>query len=343
MSSLCVLLLLSIILAVNSAHGNNHPIPAISQKERHLGTSTLEYGTCFRVKEDSGNDDDGNAYFYNGAYRAAYTRYASFFLCTSYDESSNDKECNGPYVTDLDTYLQTTTNFASSYCQQCWNTCGRRRLLETRQLEDAEQNNQGDAGGYYGNVDCGSCSNECHPLKNNNNPDEMNHLYCQASNDNGGDMAYYSAPQCNDGQVVIGDFYDDECIFKTNRIMDYQYSMFETIETMSMDCSSGSCDALTQDAINCYDGADGDDYRVCKAAQNAGRTRTFYRKPWYAKLPVGIIFVALLLMGVGGFLAYTYYIRHTQRPKIPMSVLDGEVSPHSQVDSPGKKNLPPIA
>ena len=48
-----------------------------------LSQFTVHQGTCFRIKIVGDNDDDGNSYFYNGAYRAQYTRYISFELCSS--------------------------------------------------------------------------------------------------------------------------------------------------------------------------------------------------------------------------------------------------------------------
>ena len=98
-----------------------------------LSMFQLHTGVCFRVKMESDNDDDGNSYFYNGAYRAQYSRYISYQLC------SETYGCQD-YVTDLDDYLENTVNYVQNLCNSCAKTCGRLRRLEEEQDDDNNNN-----------------------------------------------------------------------------------------------------------------------------------------------------------------------------------------------------------
>jgi len=292
-----------------------------------LSQFTVHQGTCFRIKIVGDNDDDGNSYFYNGAYRAQYTRYISFNLCSSSNQCSE-------YVMDLDTYLEETVNYVQNMCGSCANQCRRRRL------EDADED--GDDGGGNNNmyVNCNTCQSECKLLNNGNEgTDESGYLECQfeeAEDYADGDVEYYTAPQCENGLVVIGHFYDDECTIKTSTLQDkgFSYNTFQTIASIDIDCSlSDTCSDLFDNAVLCDDGYaenNDDDSKLCKAAKAASRVQTFYTKPFYKKARLVPIFFSLfLLLGGVGFLSYTYYVRHKRlhEAKIPMAELDGNDLP----------------
>ena len=162
--------------------------------------SYTKYNTCFRVKIQENNDDDGNSYFYNGAYRSQYMTYASYFSC---EDSCNDCDTDKGYVAELDNFLQANVEYVQNYCDACLNTCRRRRRLED--------------GAYYyvdSSVECNVCSAYC--SKNNGGSDETAYLNCQAAYADDQGLQYYAGPTCGDrGEIVIGIFYDGEfrCVF----------------------------------------------------------------------------------------------------------------------------------
>lgn len=281
-----------------------------------LSMYELRTGVCFRVKQESDNDDDGNSYFYNGAYRAQYSRYISYQLC------SDDYGCQD-YVTDLEDYLENTVSYVQNLCNTCANTC--RRL---RRLEDGDNNN----GNYEElQVNCDTCTSDCARMSSNsgNGYDEANYLECQEGK-NENDMQYYTAPQCENGEIVIGLFYDDECTIKTQTLQDEGFSLatFETIQEIAIDCSmTETCGNINDDAVYCQDGYadDQNNAKLCKAAKAASRVQTYYKKPLFKKVPIGfIVFLIFFISFVFGFLAYTYYVRHHLRhaEKKPMAELD---------------------
>lgn len=301
-----------------------------------LSNFSIRQGTCFRMKIVNDNDDDGNSYFYNGAYRAQYTRYISFELCS-------DQKCTN-YVTELDSYLEETVYYVQNMCGACANQCGGNRRLfaasgGARRLEE-EGGGENNNNNMY--VDCNTCVSECQLLnsdKGNDGTDESNYLQCQADYEDG-DVQYYTAPQCESGQVVIGHFYDDECTIKTSTLQDsgFSYNTFETMASVGVDCSLSNdvCQDLFGNAVLCEDGYaeenDEDDSKLCKAAKAANRVQTFYRKPFYKKAHLVPVFLLVFVLGFGiSFMAYTYYVRHkrlqSEQAKVPMAELDGSHLP----------------
>jgi hypothetical protein len=309
----------------------------------------IRQGTCFRVKVDQDNDDDGNAYFYNGAYRSQYQRYMSFSFC----DVDNSASCT-EYVTELDTYVATAVEYVQTYCSSCASSCsGRRRAAHQEEIPRF----LADQAAEVWNVNCNTCASECSRLNknssNNNNGegglDESQYLDCQqAANYEEGGLVYYTAPQCENGQVVIGHFYDNKCTIKTSTLQDagFNYHTFRTIQSTALVCAvhEDSCYDLFEEAIYCGEHyEDGEqEASLCKAAKAAGRTYTYYKKPFYKKVPlVSIGFLFLLLTTAFSFLAYTYYVRHSRSKVIPMAQFDGEAA---TTDVPEKSNdLPPLS
>jgi hypothetical protein len=350
------LLLSSIVVVVTAAataatavgETNNGRHQLQQQEGDPVDGYQIRQGTCFRVKVDQDNDDDGNAYFYNGAYRSQYQRYMSFSFCAV----DNDKNSCTDYVTELDTYIATTVAYVQSYCQSCASTCGggrrrsRRAAAAVRFLADQ-------AAAEVWNVDCTTCASECSLLNNSNNNnngeglDESQYLDCQqAANYEDGGLVYYTAPQCESGQVVIGHFYDNKCTIKTSTLQDagFNYHTFRTIQSTALICAvnEDSCYDLFEDAIYC--GEDGEqEASICKAAKAAGRTYTYYKKPFYKKVPlVSIGFLFVILSTAFSFLAYTYYVRHSRSKVIPMAQLDGEATTEPEQNN-NSKDLPPLS
>jgi hypothetical protein len=305
------------------------------EEEQDFSEFTIIQGNCFRMKIENNNDDDGNAYFYNGAYRSQYNRYISYQMCNNYGSGT----CR-EYVIGLNDYLEQTVPFVQNWCNTCAANC--RRL---RQLQEDEQMT----------VDCSACVNDCKLLNNNKDSsgaDESEYIGCtQAANDENG-MNYYTAPQCESDRIVIGRFYDDECTIKTTTISDggFSYNTFATIERMSLSCkadNSATCNELFDNAVAvCENGVatnadDQDAVNVCKAAAAAGRVYQYYKKPFFKKVPITLI--CFLLFGVTfllGFLSYTYFVRHRRSAMIPMAALDGETTEH---DPKTGKPLPAIS
>jgi hypothetical protein len=296
-----------------------------------LSQATVHQGNCFRMKIVSDNDDDGNSYFYNGAYRAQYKRYISYYIC----DSNSGGSCR-EYVSDLEDYLEQTVGYVQSWCSSCASNCRRRLEDATAAVEGGRQLEENDAAVAEGvtSVDCKTCASDCKLLntnKGNSGLDESGYLACQAGSYEG-DIQYYTAPQCENGHVVIGHFYDNECTIKTNTLSDedFSYNTFQTIENIKVDCSvSSSCLNLETYSISCdNNSANGQqDANVCKASAAAGRVYTYYTKPFYKEIPIAlIVFLVCALTSLLGFLSYTYYVHHS-RTRIPMATLDGAELP----------------
>jgi hypothetical protein len=300
-------------------------------QEEGFSLYKIRQGHCFRMKIVNDNDDDGNSYFYNGAYRAQYKRYLSYLACPATNEANNYSNCH-EYVSGLEDYLEQTVPFVQTYCGTCLANCGNR-------LRSLEEENQVSV-----TVDCSTCVNECKLLnsnKGNSGTDESNYIDCQAANNDGGEngeeMQYYTAPQCENDHVVIGHFYDNECTIKTSTLSDsvFSYNTFGTIAGLPIDCSSATendgdlltetCRNLYEASVSCEAAQEQEDVALCKAAAAAGRVNTYYKQPFFKPVPITLIAILLFAMGVGcGFLSYTYYVRHhrTNKALIPMAELD---------------------
>jgi hypothetical protein len=296
--------------------------------------SLLVSGTCFRMKiAENNGDDDGNSYFYNGAYRSQQARYIAFELCSS----SSNGNCE-QYVTQLDTYLQQTVPYFQSLCNSCSQTC--RRAL--RALEDHNQEEEGNeaaaADEQAVQVDCNTCENTCQRIANNGYAtDEADYLECQQSANNDEDgMQYYTAPQCDDGKIVIGHFYDDECSIKTTKedTSTFAYATFATLQESRIDCSSSDnnnnvCSNLLENAISCSSNSQSS--TVCKAAASAARVATYYTKPLWKKYHVVfILFLSMVLLVLVLGLSHTYFVRH--RLQKHLDLLDGKKVPMADLD-----------
>ena len=165
----------------------------------------FKFSRCLRVKIVEDNDDDGNAYFYNGAYRSQSIAYASFLQC---DQGCGSCDASTAYVAELEGVLERGVEYSDGYCQACANRCRRR-------LEDAEQEGEAEAEAeeerYY-SVDCNTCKAQCPYLNgeySKNGEDESNYLDCQYQYTGDDGLDYYSAPTCaSDGSLVMGIFYD---------------------------------------------------------------------------------------------------------------------------------------
>jgi hypothetical protein len=297
-------------------------------------------GPCFRVKVPSESDDDGNAYFYNGAYHAQYTRYMAFQLCTGTSSSSSKSSSCSEYVTTLDQYLEVAAPYLYELCTNCANqNCkankNKRFLEEGGGGEDQQQEEEG------WTVDCSTCPSTCSSILQNYGQDETQYLECQQSYQDG-DIVYYAAPQCDSGTVVIGSFYDDQCTYKaelrsSNLALDY--TLFQTLPSVSIDCSTGYCNELLNDAIDCLNADDNNDNsKICKAADKAGEVQLYARKR-KQQMHMGLVLFTIVLISGFAFLSYTYYIRHRNKSqRVPMAALDGAV-PANKADA----SLPTLA
>jgi hypothetical protein len=293
----------------------------LDQQDAYANYHVTE-GTCFRVKVPSQTDDDGNAYFYNGAYHAQFTRYTSFQLCVN-GKNSKSSSCS-EYVTTLDQYVQTGTAYLYNLCNNCLNQCGNRRNLQDN---GGDGNNQA----QEFTVTCSSCPSTCSTILQNNNADESQYLQCQQSHEDG-DIAYYSGPQCNGGQVVIGTFYDNECTYKAelkSSNLNVDYTLFQTLQSTTIDCSTGYCNDFMYDAIDCLNvEANSDNDKVCKTAVKATEVQYYARKR-KARVHAGLYLFAVVLASGFAFLSYTYYIRHRRAHRVPMAKLDESTPPSS--------------
>eukprot|EP00550_Attheya_septentrionalis_P007273 CAMPEP_0198289436 /NCGR_PEP_ID=MMETSP1449-20131203/7608_1 /TAXON_ID=420275 /ORGANISM="Attheya septentrionalis, Strain CCMP2084" /LENGTH=342 /DNA_ID=CAMNT_0043987753 /DNA_START=25 /DNA_END=1053 /DNA_ORIENTATION=- len=285
-----------------------------------LSSYSTQYSKCVRAKIQDDNDDqqEGNSYFVNGRYHAQYKTFASFVLCEDDGSSCGTCDYNTHYVTDLDTYLDSTITSIQEVCQACANQCGRRNL------ED---------GGNDVVANCNTCVSECSLINyGNGGEDETEYMACQAAyaDENSG-IQYYSGPTCDSsGGLVIGLFYDEDCTVKTGSELDngFSYDTFKTVETFCGSCSTGMCDDLYPYALHCFgaynmnanaaeDGDGVNSKSICKAAaqktNNYKRTR---KQKWHI---IPVFLVVFSLFGGLTFGSYTYYIRHRDMDAAPMS------------------------
>jgi hypothetical protein len=178
-------------------------LPRFLEQGSSSSAYNMKFGKCMRAKIIEDSDDDGNSYFYNGAYRSQSMAYASFYLCSaSSKDSCGQCETTTEYVADLETFLEASVEYVQEYCGQCTNQCRRRLEEEEEAEEEAEEEN------YY--VDCNTCASQCSLLTSGNEgTDESQYIYCQAAfvDDSGNQI--YSAPTCGSSyNLVMGLFYD---------------------------------------------------------------------------------------------------------------------------------------
>mmetsp|Transcript_7573 Transcript_7573/g.16502 ORF Transcript_7573/g.16502 Transcript_7573/m.16502 type:complete len:367 (+) Transcript_7573:68-1168(+) len=319
----------SIASAASSAgisSGNNQPSFRSAMTSRRLqaeGKSysylddltgySLQYATCLRVKIPQENDDDavdGNVNFYAGAYRAQYAVYATFHVCGDGSGSDQCYDCDfgTEYAAPVEQFLETSLEHWENYCGACQNAC-RRRLEE-------------DAGGN--DIDCNACSSSCENYQAGDD-DETNYVDCQAAFQDEDGLQLYYGPQCENGELAIGVFYDDECTIKAKYDSpNFNYYKFSTVQDGCVDCSDNygadTCDDLYADgSYHCVNGRDqlgqDNEMSVCSAVKKA-LTNVDYsnvkKRSSGADKFLKVFFGLLLVSLVGGFffLTFTYYIRH---------------------------------
>lgn len=149
--------------------------------------------------------------------------------------------------------------------------------------------------------------------------DETAYLECTYGGAQDG-VDYYLGPQCSDeGGLIIGTFYDDECTVKASYSSpSFSYNTFSSIESTCQDCSNGGCDDVAGEAHQCVNGKDiagDDDEGVCSAVKRtlANVDYSHVKNRHAGAVFFAKVFVTMLIIGlIGGamFLAYTYYIRH---------------------------------
>lgn len=284
---------------------------------------SIQYSKCLRVKIPNNNDDDeveGNTYYYNGRYHAQAKRYASFHLCSDDGTGTCDCDYSLEYATEIGQFLETTTEFLEEYCGSCLNTCGGRR---DRKLEDSEDEGDDEEDEEYMDVDCNKCQNECtlYNQGDDGSGDETQYVDCTEAYEDEDGIQYYYAPQCgDDGEIVVGVFYDDECTVKTKiDSPEFGYSKFQTVASTCIDCSLGdACMDLYENSYHCVNGvevsgqSEDEDMPVCSTVKKASFTHDYTKRKTGASkfvITLGTI-VAVSVFGGFFFLSYSYYVRH---------------------------------
>lgn len=158
----------------------------------------FKFSKCLRVKIAQDNDDDGNAYFYNGAYRSQSLAYAAYVKC----DQGCDESCDPTvaYVAELDAVMEDTMAYSVSYCEACAGACRRRLDQEEEGGQDIEAT-----------PNCKTCSKECAYMNGNGagGLDESEYLDCQYQYTDEDGLDFYGAPTCaQDGTMMMGLFYD---------------------------------------------------------------------------------------------------------------------------------------
>jgi hypothetical protein len=256
---------------------------------------SLKYSHCVRVKIPQEYDDDaveGNVNFYNGRYHAQYSIYATFHVCGdgNYGSSSQCSACDFDveYAAPMDEYLESSMQYWQRACE-----------------------NDGS-------------SSSCSTFDNENDDDESQYTECVAAFQEDGMQLYYG-PQCSDdGGIVIGVFYDNECTIKTkHESPSLDYLKFGVVQSGCVDCSSdqgqNTCTNLYGEAYHCMSGQDqrgqNDQMSVCSTVKKAmtsvdysGVKKRHSGKDLFVK--VFISFLTLSLIGMLLFFSYSYYYRH---------------------------------
>lgn len=164
--------------------------------EEDFSAYSVKFGRCFKVKiPDEDQDQEGNSYFYNGAYRSQSNAYVAFHLCS---DGCGDCDTSIGYVAEIDSVLDAEVNYVQQYCYACQAQC--RRFLEEGGQNQGMQ------------ADCSTCSTVCKSYNSGNGEtDETQYLNCQAAYADGNGLQYYAGPGCSDdGHVVIRLYYDGE-------------------------------------------------------------------------------------------------------------------------------------
>lgn len=284
----------------------------------------IQYSHCVRAKIPQEGDDDaveGNVNFYNGRYHAQYQMFATFHMCGDGGNSNQCSSCDYDveYAMELNQYLETMMGNYEEICNMCGY--GGRRLEE-------------EGGDNNANLDCSSYDTSCknYYKGGNDGNDESQYLECQAGEQDGDGLQLYYGPQCSDdGEIIIGVFYDDECTIKTKQdSLSFDYYKFDAVMEGCVDCSDDAgaeaCGDLYGEAYHCVNGNDkrgqDNEMSVCSSVKKALMNVDYsgVKRHSAADAFVKVFFGLLLISVVGGmfFLAYTYYVRHRGEKSQPM-------------------------
>mmetsp|Transcript_19722 Transcript_19722/g.42291 ORF Transcript_19722/g.42291 Transcript_19722/m.42291 type:complete len:389 (+) Transcript_19722:137-1303(+) len=309
---------------------------------------SLKYSSCLRVKIPQENDDDavdGNVNFYNGRYHAQYAVYATFRVC---GDGCDECETGAEYASEAGEFLETALEHWEGYCGNCAAACYRRRLEEEGD-DDAAQ------------LDCDACSAQCASYDGGSDDaaDESAYVDCQEGFQDDDGLQLYYGPQCSDdGRLVVGVFYDDECTIKTKHDSpSFDYRKFGTAADGCVDCSDAdnggadACEDMYGEAYHCLNGKDqtgrDDGTGVCSAVKKAFTVIDYggvKKRRSGADAFLKVFFGLLLLSAVGGFffMTFTYYIRHRGERGQPMlSSDDVHEDEDGALGGPGQLSSPP--
>jgi len=284
----------------------------------------MKFERCVRVKIPENNDDDGNSYFYNGAYRSQSLPYVAYRMCSD----CSLKDCDdSSFLAPLANVVDNQVAYTQGYCNSCSAQCRRRRVEEDDEGEgEGDNNNNNNNNNNYANanlqVNCNSCVSECSSMLQNyyEGNDETAYLGCNAAYADENGLQYYSMASCGeDGGLRIGLFYDDECTVKKDDVTGYgenfAYDTFLATQNICMSCADGICDDMEQ-SLECLDGKNqnynvDDEMYACKAYKKAAKEWTYAKARGDKK--VGLIVLSLLLIGLFLMGAYTYFVRHKRQ------------------------------
>mmetsp|Transcript_6332 Transcript_6332/g.14122 ORF Transcript_6332/g.14122 Transcript_6332/m.14122 type:complete len:352 (+) Transcript_6332:234-1289(+) len=98
----------------------------------------MKFERCVRVKIPENNDDDGNSYFYNGAYRSQSLPYVAYRMCSD----CSLKDCDdSSFLAPLANVVDNQVAYTQGYCNSCSAQCRRRRVEEDDEGEGEGDNN----------------------------------------------------------------------------------------------------------------------------------------------------------------------------------------------------------
>jgi len=179
------------------------------QYQPDISSYYLKFEKCQFVKayddELAENDEAGTV--------LATKRFVIFRLCPD----SGCSSCNynyGEYLVDLETYLESTVEYAQETQEEMCNAC------EENCYNNNQNNNERFLQNNYYSVDCDSCVDECEKIENmedNGYIDATEFLECQMIYDPEDDntAAIYAGPVCSSSgtKIKIGVFTDEDCLF----------------------------------------------------------------------------------------------------------------------------------
>ncbi|KAL3776843.1 hypothetical protein ACHAWO_004248 [Cyclotella atomus] len=248
----------------------------LSQWESTLDTCNLEsqhlsFRACTKINTGKRNND-----YQSSAHSYAYyvKQFLTFKTCYHgsnwkklyFWEQHSDEVCKveTEHTISIPDYFYATQKCVDSYCTECYNKCGERRLQED-EGNDANANQAYDFNSA--SMNCNSCKSGCTSyatlagiLGDNYSNNQYYSPYCTQVIDQSG-VDYYYGPVCSsNGGVSMGFFFDNQCelnvkkdiaIDETSSTVSSSFDLFSFVHGICHDCATGICEDVYESAYHC--------------------------------------------------------------------------------------------